>query len=168
MKTRNPQGPEKPPNQVSSAYLLWLACLLQLNGLHRIYNGKVVTGLIWLGTFGLFGVGQLIDLFLIPRMVDDYNIKLKANMGLSPHGVPLAQPVFVTNVIKPSREQLMVKLVRAAAKRSGKISVTQGVMDTGASFAEVETTLKNMLKTGYVGIDNDPDTGVIIYTFLEM
>jgi TM2 domain-containing membrane protein YozV len=163
----SPQVPA-PSNKVSSAYLLWLGCLLQLNGLHRLYNGKIVTGLIWLGTFGLFGVGQLIDLFLIPRMVDDYNAKLRAKIGLSPYGVPLIQPTFVTNVIKPSREQLMVKLVRAAAKRGGKISVTQGVMDTGANFAEVEATLKDMLKTGYVGIDNDPDTGVVVYTFLEM
>ena len=168
MKTGDSQQPVKLPNKVSSAYLLWLGCLLQLNGLHRIYNGKIVTGLIWLGTFGLFGVGQIIDLFLIPRMVDDYNTKLKAKMGLSPYGVPLVQPVFVTNVIKPSHEQLMIKLVRAAAKRGGKISVTQGVMETGASFAEVESTLQDMLKTGYVGIDNDPDTGVVLYTFLEM
>ncbi|MUL37585.1 TM2 domain-containing protein [Gloeocapsopsis dulcis] len=168
MKIGDPQVPAKPPNKVSSAYILWLGCLLQLNGLHRIYNGKIITGLIWLGTFGLFGVGQLIDLFLLPRMVDDYNTKLRTKMGLSPYGVPLVQPAFVTNVIKPSHEQLMVKLVRAAAKRGGKISVTQGVMDTGASFTEVESTLKDMLKTGYVGIDNDPNTGVIIYTFLEM
>lgn len=168
MKSGDPQVPPTPPNKVSSAYLLWLGCLLQINGLHRLYNGKIITGLIWLGTFGLFGVGQLIDLFLIPQMVDDYNIKIKAKMGVSPHGVPLAQPVFVTNVIKPSGEQLMVRLVRAAAKRGGKISVTQGVMDTGASFAEVESTLNGMLKSGYVGIDNDPGTGVVVYTFLEM
>jgi len=168
MKTGDPQLPAKPPNKVSSAYILWLGCLLQLNGLHRLYNGKIITGLIWLGTFGLFGVGQLIDLFLIPRMVDDYNTKLRAKIGLSPYGVPLVQPTFVTHVIKPSGEQLMVKLVRAAAKRGGKISVTQGVMDTGASFADVEAMLKNMLKSGYVGIDNDPDTGVVVYTFLEM
>nr|MBA2747167.1 hypothetical protein [Tatlockia sp.] len=47
-------------------------------------------------------------------------------------------------------------------------SVTQAVMDTEASFAEVETTLKEMLKTGYVAIDNHPDSGVVIYHFLEL
>lgn len=167
METDNSQA-LTPQKSVKKSYLFWLACLLQLNGLHRIYNGKVITGVIWLGTFGLFGIGQLIDLFLIPRMVDDYNLKLKAKMGLTAYGVPLTQTTFVTHVLKPTREQLMVKLLRAAAVRGGKISVTQAVMDTGASFTDVETTLTQMLKTGYVGIENDPDTGVVIYNFLEL
>lgn len=168
METENSQPLAKPLKSVKNSYLFWLACLLQLHGLHRIYNGKVITGAIWLSTFGLFGIGQLIDLFLIPQMVDDYNLKLKAQMGLNAHGVPLPQTTFVTHVLKPTHEQLMVKLLRAAAARGGKISVTQAVMDTGTSFAEVEATLTQMLKTGYVGIENDPDTGVVVYNFLEL
>jgi len=35
---------------------------------------------------------QLVDLFLIPNMVDDYNTKLKAKLGISTNGVPLSQP----------------------------------------------------------------------------
>jgi TM2 domain-containing membrane protein YozV/predicted transcriptional regulator len=163
-----PEVPEKPPNKVSSAYIFWLGCLLQLHGLHRIYNGKIGTGLLWLSTFGLFGIGQLVDLFLIPNMVDDYNTKLKARMGISAAGVPLWQPVVASTIVKPTREQLMVKLLKAAEARGGKISVTQAVMDTGASFAEVEAILKEMLKKGYVGVDNHPDTGVVIYQFLEL
>ena len=62
----------------------------------------------------------------------------------------------------------MVKLLKAAVARNGKLSVTQGVMDTGASFAAVEATLKEMVKSGYVGVDNHPDTGIVIYHFLEL
>lgn len=163
-----PEAPEKSLNKVSSAYIFWLGCLFQLHGLHRIYNGKIGTGLLWMCTLGLFGVGQLLDLLLIPNMVDDYNTKLKARMGISAGGVPLWQPVVASAVIKPNREQLMVKLLKAADVRGGKLSVTQAVMDTGASFDEVEAILKEMLKQGYVGIDNHPDTGVIIYHFLEL
>ena len=67
-----------------------------------------------------------------------------------------------------TRSQLMMKLIKAADNRGGFLSVTQAVMDTEASFAEVETTLKEMLKTGYVAIDNHPDSGVVIYHFLEL
>lgn len=168
METRNPEALEKQMNKVGSAYILWLGCLLQLHGLHRIYNGKIGTGLLWMCTLGLFGVGQLLDLLLIPNMVEDYNTKLRARIGVSAAGVPLSQPVVATAVVKPSRNQLMVLLLKAAAARNGKLSVTQGVMDTGASFAEVEATLKEMVKSGYVGVDNHPDTGVVIYNFLEL
>lgn len=46
-------------------YLLWLFGFL---GSHRFYYGKPVTGTIWFLTFGLLGIGWIVDLFLIPSM----------------------------------------------------------------------------------------------------
>ncbi len=46
-------------------YLLWV---FGFTGAHRFYYGKPVTGTIWFFTFGLLGIGWLIDLFLIPGM----------------------------------------------------------------------------------------------------
>lgn len=57
------------------SYILWLLCLVGLCGLHRFYHGRWVTGLIWLFTLGLFGIGQIIDLFLIPGMVRVSNLE---------------------------------------------------------------------------------------------
>jgi TM2 domain-containing membrane protein YozV len=156
-------------NRTSSSYLLWLGCLLQVYGLHRFYNGKIATGLLWLFTFGLFGVGQLIDLFLIPDMVNDYNAKLRAKLGVSVAGIPLSNPVVSTQTVRVNpKEQLMVKLLRAAVAHGGILSVTQGVMETGAGFAQVEATLKEMVRSGYVEVDNHPASGVVVYKFLEL
>ena len=46
-------------------YLLWI---FGFSGAHRFYYGRQISGIIWLFTFGLFGIGWLIDLFLIPSM----------------------------------------------------------------------------------------------------
>ena len=56
-----------------TSYLLWLLCLIGFCGIHRLYNGRIITGVIWLLTGGLFLIGQIIDLFLIPGMVERAN-----------------------------------------------------------------------------------------------
>ena len=48
-------------------YILWL---FGFTGAHRFYYGRPVTGTIWFFTGGLFLIGWLIDLFLIPAMDD--------------------------------------------------------------------------------------------------
>jgi len=54
-----------------TAYLLWLLCFLGFCGIHRFYTGRIITGIIWLLTGGVFLIGQIIDLFLIPGHVRD-------------------------------------------------------------------------------------------------
>lgn len=46
-------------------YLLWL---FGFTGAHRFYFGKPKTGILWFCTGGLFLVGWIVDLFLIPSM----------------------------------------------------------------------------------------------------
>ncbi len=50
-------------------YLLWL--FLGILGAHRFYYGKQISGIIWFFTLGLFGIGWMIDAFLIPSMDEE-------------------------------------------------------------------------------------------------
>ncbi|MBI1183489.1 NINE protein [bacterium] len=54
------------------AYLLWF--LLGAFSLHRFYLGKIGSGILYLITFQLFGIGWIIDLFILSSMVDNYNL----------------------------------------------------------------------------------------------
>ena len=58
------------------AYLLWLAGLFFACGLHRFYLGKPFTGLLWMFTLGLLGFGQILDLFLMRRMIRKANMRM--------------------------------------------------------------------------------------------
>lgn len=56
-------------------YILWI---FGFTGAHRFYYGKPVTGTIWFFTLGLLGVGWLIDLFLIPGMDREADLRFRA------------------------------------------------------------------------------------------
>ena len=56
-------------------YLLWLFGFL---GAHRFYYGRPVTGTLWLFTLGLLGIGWLVDLFLIPGMDREADLRFSA------------------------------------------------------------------------------------------
>ncbi|MFS8897149.1 NINE protein, partial [Synechococcus sp. R3-13] len=64
------------PARLGSAYVLWILGLFGICGLHRFYLGRWRTGLLWLLTFGLLGIGQLLDLIWIPGMVRERNARL--------------------------------------------------------------------------------------------
>lgn len=49
----------------SKIVALVLCFFLGWLGAHRYYVGKIGTGIIWTCTFGMFGIGALIDFFLI-------------------------------------------------------------------------------------------------------
>lgn len=151
------------------SYGLWCTCLLGLCGVHRIYLGKYGTGILYLLTFGLFGIGQFVDLIRMRRLVADANIR--EGYALHPRA---AQQLLMQREssaqqgsLKKSPKPLRLRLLEAAMVRGGAISVTEGVAATGAGFEEVEETLRGLVQAGYVDVDNAPNSGVVIYRFTE-
>ena len=141
-------------------YALWCLFFLGLAGVHRIYLGKYGTGIIWMLTFGLFGVGQFIDLFRMKSLIMDANIR----EGYLPHPRYARQLGSAEPRGKPE-PTLTQQLLEAARASGGTLTVTQGVAATGLTFKEVEEELTEMLVSGYIDVDNEPTTGVVIYLF---
>lgn len=59
----------------SIGYILWI---FGFTGSHRFYYGKPISGAIWFFTLGLFFIGWIIDLFLIPSMDRQADFKYRA------------------------------------------------------------------------------------------
>lgn len=53
-------------------YCLWIFGFM---GAHRFYYGRQITGTIWFFTLGLFFIGWIIDLFLIPGMDEHADLR---------------------------------------------------------------------------------------------
>ena len=53
-------------------YLLWIFGFF---GAHRFYYGKPISGTLYFFTLGLFFIGWIVDLFLIPGMDRDADIR---------------------------------------------------------------------------------------------
>ncbi len=62
-------------HSVLMGYLLWIFGFM---GAHRFYYGKQISGVIWFFTLGLFFIGWIIDLFLIPGMAEQADSRFKS------------------------------------------------------------------------------------------
>ncbi len=169
----------KTGKNIAVAYLLWACGCFGFCGIHRFYLGKPVTGVLWFFSGGLCFVGQFIDLFLIPDMVESNNrevqIFLPKDNGFGP--LHLSQQVLekidrlekkVQDTFRPPQKKEtspFIKLIEAASQQQRILSLAQAMMITGLEAPEVEKLLQDGMKSGIVHIGNDPETGAVRYYF---
>jgi TM2 domain-containing membrane protein YozV len=64
-----------PARSIGAAYAFMLFTLIGLAGIQHFYMGKIGRGILWLVTFGLFGIGTIVDLFTLPSQMKTINAR---------------------------------------------------------------------------------------------
>ena len=144
LPSRRPLPPER--RTLALAYGLWALGLVGVCGLHRFYNRKPLSGTLWLVTFGFCFVGQLLDLWLMPELVEQAN------------GILLLRgPV-------QSVELQLVQL----ARRSGQAGFTlndallEMELPDGVESREVRQEIERLLHADLLDVGND-ERGRVVY-----
>jgi len=129
------------------SYLLWGLGLLGVCGLQRFYNRKPYSGTLYLLSFGLCGVGQLVDLWLMPEMVERAN----------------AMPL-----LRGCRPLLLERQLLELARRSGEGGFTINdallALQPGSPVgsAEVRAEIERLLENHLLDVGND-SKGRVVY-----
>lgn len=157
-----------------TAYLLWCVGIFGVCGLQRFYLGQPGLGVLYLLTFGICGIGQLIDLFTIPSLVKEYNQK----PGILPGQVQPQQNIIVnvgehiSSVTTDHREpglpaktqqapkSLEHKILEACEKQPA--SLAQLIIATGEPMSDVKRALEVLANEGLLH-QQISDTGSILY-----
>ena len=140
--------------QKDTAYILWCCSFFGVSGLHRFYLGKPISGVLYLCTWGFFGIGQFIDLFLIPGIVERANVKEQQLLASSPPPFPSTPP--------PPPKRLDIEILKLCRDRNGA-TLSDCVIDTSASPKEVKKVIHELCVDELLIIDNRESDGAVIY-----
>ncbi|MEB3258145.1 MAG: NINE protein [Cyanobacteriota bacterium] len=138
------------PRSLALSYGLWCLSLVGFCGIHRIYNRKPLTGFLWLFTLGLCGIGQLVDLLLIPGMVEGVNRQLSLPRG-SGESLP---PV----------DRQLLKLARLHGEKGFTLNDALIELDLPHQFnsADLQQEIDKLLEGHLLDVAND-ERGRVIY-----
>ena len=143
-----------------TAYLLWALCLFGVSGIHRFYLGRIGTGILWLCTWGLFGIGNIIDLLTIPTMVDAETARRLP--GPAPGRLP-PEPDDMAAAVEP----IETVILRAAKAHGGVVTPAEVAVDGHYSLDESKACLDDLVSRGHAEL-RVRRSGGMVYVFPDL
>lgn len=154
--------------QTGVGYLLLGLSVFGFAGLHRFYLGRPVTGFLYLITWGFLGLGSFVDLFLLPGMVREENLRLgffgPDFRQLHSGGSGRALPAGRTGHPAPPPPDPEQAILQAAKADEACLTVAGAAVATGLSLRKAERLLERMVRDGYAERDVSED-GARLYVF---
>lgn len=127
-----------------SYFLCGAGLFSPLAGLHRFYLDKPLSGMLYLLTWGFFGIGTVLDLIRMPGLVDQKNLEFLFNKGMR-FNFPSKQKLS-----SPERA-----ILRCANDNNGVVTVPMVSLASGISMANAKFELDRLYKEGFCGKDVD-------------
>ncbi|NBB90881.1 MAG: NINE protein [Spirochaetes bacterium] len=160
--------------QIGMAYLLWLPSLFGVAGLHRFYIGKIGTGLLYLLTGGLLGLGTLYDAVTLPNQVQEANYRLGYRYG-GTRQMPGTDPVsdmfdrISGSVGQQQRRPMSVEqiILTTAREHGGYTTATEIALEAQVSVDEAKEELDGLVSKGIAEV-RVKKNGVLAYVFPEL
>jgi predicted transcriptional regulator len=145
-----------------TAYLLWLPSLIGVAGLQRFYLGKIGTGLLFLFTGGIFGIGTIYDLLTLPRQVEETRLRKKYRWALG----------FVDDTAggnrlprtEEKRESIEHVILRVAKKNHGIAAPAEVALEADISADNAKNYLEKLVEKGHADM-RVRSSGRIAYVF---
>lgn len=167
---------------LKKAYLLMLPTLFGVAGLHRIYMGKVVSGIIWLCTWGLGGLGTLYDAFTMAKQIAradaeqtghwlDPSEYWRALGDSMPPDRPAARRIrqrYGTSATATGsrKETLEITALRLARDSGGIVSPALLALESGVGSDVARKELDRLSMNG-IAEPRNRRNGVMVYVFPE-
>jgi TM2 domain-containing membrane protein YozV/predicted transcriptional regulator len=160
---------------VGLAYLFWLLSGFGTLGFHRFYLGKIPTGLLWMFTAGLAGIGSIYDFLTLPGQVREANIRqaildssIRGNININ---INNRQPWRNVNdgearIVreKDSIEQIILKTAKA---NRGVLTASELALSANISVDEAKKTLDTMVSKGFAEL-RVRESGALVYTIPDL
>ncbi len=142
---------------VGTTYLLWL--FLGFWGVHRFYLGRVGSGVFYLLTGGGFVFGWLTDLFRIPSLVRESNLRLRYQEALAAGAGPGPAP-------PRAKESIERTILRTARRNTGTVTPAEVALEGDWTVEQAAKALEKLAAGGHADM-RIRESGVIEYHFAE-
>ncbi|MDR9404928.1 MAG: NINE protein, partial [Halothece sp. Uz-M2-17] len=162
-----------------TAYALWCFYFMGVAGIHRLYARRYFSGVFYLMTFGFFMIGQFIDLLLIPGMIDEENLKIKALYGYQPNEASFYQTpesIIVnlpkseapqanleSNNKKPQTDKDIDRAILRTCKDTEGATLAEIFLEVDEEYEKIESRVQYLMQKNLLTIDNRVDDGAVIY-----